>query len=804
MTRLESSREPNLVESAATAPKAMRALDVCELRVGGMDCPSCADDISRALHRLEGVEDVRVDVVGGSVKVSYANGKLARGDLHSAVRRLGYQVHDDKPRHTLIIDGMDCADEVRQLEAKLGPLPGVTQLRFDLVGRKLTVEGAITVGEIQRAVKEIGMTARAEGQTTVRLTFWERRGRIAVAALSGVLLMAGLLVSWTAGPPVAEVALLALSAISGGWFIAPRGLRAARNGVLDMNFLMTLATVGAAAIGEWSEGASVMFLFAVAQLLETYSMDRARQAIKALMDLSPAEATVCRDSQESVVPVSEVNVGELVVVRPGQRIPLDGIVQAGTSSVNQAPITGESVPVDKSPGAEVFAGSINEHGVLEIRVTKLVEDTTLARIIHAVEEAQSTRAPSQGFVDRFATVYTPAVVALAVVLVVVPPLLGFGSWGDWFYRALAMLVIACPCALVISTPVSIVSGLAGAAKGGILIKGGVHLENAGTATVVAFDKTGTLTEGRPSLSAITPLAAAEREVLRLAAALEQGSEHPLARAILAAARERALTFPMVSDFRALVGRGVTGTIEGRALNLGNERLMDELGVLSPNVRQALEAAERAGQTAVVLATTEEALGILAIGDRIRSEASQALQALRRLGIRKMVMLTGDNEGAARAVAGRLGIDEYRAALLPEDKVNVIRELEGRGERVVFVGDGVNDAPALATATVGIAMGAAGTDVALETADVALMADDLSKLPTALRASRRTLRIIKQNIAFSLVNKAVFVVLAVGGWATLWMAVASDMGASLIVIANGLRALRAGASTDDGRSAKDGL
>ena len=789
--------KPNPIESAASATGVMSAPNVCELRVGGMDCPSCADDISRALHRLEGVEDVRVDVVGGSVKVAYAEGKLVRGDLHSAVRRLGYQVHDeDTRRHTFIVEGMDCADEVRQLEGKLGPLPGVTQLRFDLVGRKLTVEGAITVGEIQRAVKEIGMSARAEGQATVPLTFWERRGRLTVAAISGVLLTAGLVVSWTGGPSFAEVALLALSAISGGWFIAPRGLRAARSGVLDMNFLMTLATVGAAAIGEWSEGASVMFLFAVAQLLETYSMDRARNAIKALMDLSPAEANVRRNGQESVVPVSEVSVGDIVIVRPGQKIPLDGIVEVGTSSVNQAPITGESVPVDKSPGAEVFAGSINEHGVLEVRVTKLVEDTTLARIIHAVEEAQATRAPSQGFVDRFSTIYTPAVVVLAAVLIVIPPLVGLGSWSTWFYRALAMLVIACPCALVISTPVSIVSGLAGAAKAGILIKGGVHLENAGAATVVAFDKTGTLTEGRPSLGGITPLAADEREVLRLAAALEQGSEHPLARAILTAAREPQIELPVVSKFRALVGRGVTGTIEGRVLSLGNERLMNELGVLSPDVRRALEAVEQAGQTAVVLAAADGALGVLAIGDRIRPEAPQALQALRRLGIRKTVMLTGDNEGTARAVAKSLGIDEYRAALLPEDKVEVVRGFERRGERVVFVGDGVNDAPALAVATVGVAMGAAGTDVALETADIALMADDLSKLPIALQASRRTLRIIKQNIGFSLINKAVFVVLAVGGWATLWMAVASDMGASLVVIANGLRALRASATTDD--------
>ena len=782
--------KPNSIETAAPAAGVIAASNVCELRVGGMDCPSCADAISRELHRLEGVEDVRVDVVGGSVRVAYAEGKLVRGDLYCAVQRLGYQVHDaENRRHVFHVEGMDCADEVRQLEAKLGPLPGVAQLRFDLIGRKLIVEGTITVGEIQRAVKEIGMEAEPEGQATVPMTFWERRGRLTMAAISGVLLIAGLAIGWTGRSSFVEAGLLALSAISGGWFIAPRGLRGVRNGVLDMNFLMTVATVGAAAIGEWSEGASVMFLFAVAQLLETYSMERARHAIKGLMELSPVEANVLRHGHEAVVPVSEVKVGDTVIVRPGQKIPLDGVVAVGTSSVNQAPITGESVPVDKAPGAEVFAGSLNEHGVLEIRVTKLVADTTLARVIHAVEVAQATRAPSQGIVDRFATIYTPAVVALAVVLMIVPPLIGLGAWSTWFYRALAMLVIACPCALVISTPVSIVSGLAGAAKAGILIKGGVHLENAGTATVVAFDKTGTLTEGRPSLRGVTPLAAAEHEILRLAAALEQGSEHPLARAILAAAKMPGTEVPPVGEFRALVGRGVTGKVDGRTLHLGNERLMNEIGAVTPDVKRALEAIEQAGHTAVILASADRALGVLAIGDGIRSEAAKAVQALRRLGVARIVMLTGDNEGTARSVARSLGIDEYRAALLPEDKVQIVRDLEDRGEHVVFVGDGVNDAPALATATVGIAMGVAGTDVALETADIALMADDLAKLPVALQVSRRTLRIIKQNIGFSLINKAVFVVLAIGGWATLWMAVASDMGASLIVIGNGLRALR---------------
>lgn len=787
-----TSRNSDAMAQDPQQAQTCRPPQACDLRVGGMDCPSCADDITRALQRLEGVEDVRVNVVGGSVHVQYAEGTLARGDVAGAIRRLGYQVHDkeEAQRHSFIVEGMDCADEVRQIEAKLGPLPGITRLQFDVVNRRLRVDGSVTVGEVQRAIKEIGMTARPEGQAAVPLTFWERRGRLTMAVVSGVLLAAGLGIGWTDGPRQIEIAALAVSAITGGWFIAPRGWRAATSGVLDMNVLMTIATLGAAAIGEWSEGASVMFLFAVAQLLETFSMDRARNAIKALMDISPTEATVKRNGREATVPVADVRVGEQIVVRPGQKIPLDGVVAQGSSSVNQAPITGESIPVDKAPGAEVFAGSINEHGVLEIEVTKLVEDTTLARIIHAVEEAQASRAPSQSFVDRFSRVYTPAVVALAIVLIVVPPLAGLGSWSTWFYRALAMLVIACPCALVISTPVSIVSGLAGAARAGILIKGGLHLENAGSATVVGFDKTGTLTEGRPVLADVLPLGGAnETRLLTLAAALEQGSEHPLAKAVLVAATHRALPLPSVSDFQALVGRGVQGRIEGTLFYLGNERLCRERGVLTPPVESALARLERDGKTAVVLGTDDQVLGVLAIGDRVRANAREAIDALRRAGVQRIVMLTGDSEGTARVVAEQLEITEYRAGLLPDDKVRTVREMEHSGQRVVFVGDGVNDAPALAAATVGVAMGAAGTDVALETADIALMADDLAKLPVALQFSRRTLRIIKQNIVFSLANKAVFVVLAIGGWATLWMAVASDMGASLVVIVNGLRALR---------------
>lgn len=766
---------------------------MCEFRVGGMDCPSCADDIRRVLHKLEGVQDVRVDVMAGRVQVEYAQGKLARGDLAGAIERVGYRIQEGAQAHvvTLIVEGMDCADEVRQIEAKLGKLPGVARLQFDLMRRRLVVEGAATAGEIQRAIKEIGMHSRAEGEEVRPPSFWERRGRLTMTVLSGVLLVLGGVAILLEANELLVMTLLASSAVTGGWFIAPRGWRAARSGFLDMNFLMTIAAIGAAAIGEWGEGASAMFLFAVAQLLEMYSMDRARNAIKALMNLSPPGASVRRNGGEITLPLAEVKVGETVIIRPGQRVPLDGLVEAGRSAVNQAPITGESIPVDKGPGAEVFAGSINEQGLLEVKVTRLVEDTTLARIIHAVEEAQASRAPSQSFVDRFARLYTPSVVAAAVLMILLPPLLGLGTWNTWFYRSLTMLVIACPCALVISTPVSIVSGLAGAARAGILIKGGVHLENAGALTGIAFDKTGTLTQGRPAVTDIVSLDANTTgpDVLRLAAAIEQGSEHPLARAVIARAQQQGLKLPPTSDFEAIVGRGIRARVGGQWLYIGSERLCHERGVCTPQSEEVLRRFEREGKTAVLLSSESAPLGAVAIADQIRSEAKAAINQLKKQGMKRILMLTGDNQETARAVAGQLGIDEFHAELLPDDKVRIVQALEGEGERLALVGDGVNDAPALAAATVGMAMGAAGTDVALETADIALMGDDLSRVPYAVRLSRKTLGIIKQNIWFSIVTKAVFVVLAFLGWATLWMAVAADMGASLIVITNGLRALK---------------
>jgi Cd2+/Zn2+-exporting ATPase len=705
-----------------------------DFRVAGMDCASCAAAIESAVRRLDGVRDVHVDVVGGRVRVRHSEEQVTRVDIAGAIRSAGYRVESD--------------------------------------ARGSAVDG------------------QGSDFESVSPSFWDRRGRLVMTvAAGGVLALALLAPLFAAGTAVVTV-LLAVSTIAGGWYVAPRGLRAARHLALDMNFLMSLAAAGAWIIGEPTEAAATLFLFAIAELLEAYSMDRARSAIKALMDLSPAEATVERRGVEERVPVADVSVGEIVVVRPGEKIAVDGDVVSGSSGVNQAPITGESMPVDKTLGDAVFAGSLNGQGALRVRATKPASDTTLARIVHAVEEAQASRAPSQRFVDRFARVYTPAVVGVALLIAVLPPLRGAGAWETWIYRALAMLVVACPCALVISTPVTIVSGLTGAARAGVLIKGGVHLENAGRATVVAFDKTGTLTRGEPAVTNVSPFGGrSDEELLRIALGVERHSEHPLARAIVAEAGRRGIEAPSSTDFEALVGRGARASVGDEVVFIGNKRLAEDIGAASPTTTLALRRFEAEGKTAVLVATVGEVFGVIAIADQVRPEAAGALADLRRAGVRRTLMLTGDNAGTARAVAETLGVTEYRAGLLPDEKVRIVRELEASGERVAFVGDGVNDAPALAAATVGVAMGAAGTDVALETADIALMADDLSKLSVAMRLSRKTLRVIRQNVAFSILVKAVFLVLAVGGWATLWMAVAADMGASLVVVANGLRALR---------------
>jgi Cd2+/Zn2+-exporting ATPase len=579
---------------------------------------------------------------------------------------------------------------------------------------------------------------------------------------------------------------------TGGFYTARSGFSSLKSLSMDINFLMTVAVVGAAAIGEWAEGATVVFLFSLGNTLQAYTMEKTRNSIRALMDLSSREALVRRNGGGILLPVEEIAIGDIIIVRPGERIPMDGEVAAGSSDVNQAPITGESMPVEKSAGSEVYAGTINGRGAIEVKVTRLVKDTTLAKIISLVEEAQAQKAPSQQFVDTFAKYYTPAVIAGAVLVATVPWLVLGQPFQQWFERALILLVISCPCALVISTPVSIVAAIGSAARKGVLIKGGAYLEEAGALKVMALDKTGTLTTGRPEVAGVVPAAGYSQDrVLEIAAAIENRSQHPLAGAILRYARKNNINVPEGDDFSSFTGKGAGVNIGGEKYYIGNSRLFEEIGVPLGFLNTQLAGMQKAGKTVVIVGSGKEPLGLIAVADKIREGSRAAVEGLRRAGIGKVVMLTGDNTGTAGEIAKELDIGDYRADLLPENKMDAVRALQRQYGKVAMVGDGVNDAPALAAATVGIAMGGAGTDTALETADIVLMADDLTKLPFAMHLSRRALKVIKQNIWFSLLVKIVFIGATFLGFANLWMAVFADTGAALLVIGNGMRLLKVG-------------
>lgn len=624
-----------------------------------------------------------------------------------------------------------------------------------------------------------------------------RRAESISLIVSGVLVGLGLVLHWATVLSPSVTAGLSVAAMAvGGWFLLPKAWRALRRLRPDINLLVVIAAIGASIIGEWIEAATVVFLFGVAEWLEGWADRRARRAVEALLEIAPKNAAVRRDGKFVEVPVEEVQVGETFAVKSGMSVPLDGEVIAGESSVNQAPITGESVPVDKKKGDTVFAGSVNGEGSLEVRVTKPAGDTTLARIIRLVKEAQEQKAPTQRFVDVFARYYTPIVTGIALLIFLVPPLLFGADWSEWLYRACVMLIIACPCALVISTPVSIVAGLTAMARRGVLVKGGAHLEAIAKLDALALDKTGTITEGRPTVQGVETVGQnSEEEILRFAAAIDAHSAHPLAKAVVEHAHQRGIAFPRAQDYQNRSGRGAQGFIDGHAYFVGNHRFTHELGVCSEEIEGRLAAIESRGQSVVVVGHRPHddcaggVLGIIAVGDTVRENAPQAIRALHEAGVRKVVMLSGDNQRTAAFIAKQVGIDEARGDLLPEEKVAAVKSLRARHEMVGMVGDGVNDAPAMATATVSIAMGVAGADAAIETADIALMKDDLAKIAEMVRLGRRTLAVIRFNIAFSLGLKLLFLALTLVGFASLWLAILADTGATLLVVANALRLLR---------------
>ena len=695
---------------------------------------------------------------------------------------------------TFRIEGMDCREEVALIERRFKHLQGLEDFSADIIGRRLHVKydaAKLSASTIAAAVADAGMRAWLEHEEPVATSDDETRRRHLLLIASGGFLGAGMLAGLSPLPAWTANALFASSALLGVPLTLRKAWRAVRIGSLDINVLMLIAAAGAIALGQWSEAAAVVFLFAVAQALEVRTLERARTAVRALMDLTPTQALVRDGSGSRTMDVDLVSPGAIVLIKPGEKVPLDGEVVRGTSAVNQAPVTGESLPIEKEPGDEVFAGTINGGGALDVRVTRFRRDATLARIVHLVEQAQATRAPAQTFVERFARIYTPSVIVLAIVLAVAPPLLAGAAWSTWIYRALVLLVVSCPCALVISTPVSIVAALAGAARKGVLIKGGAHLERAGRVRCVAFDKTGTLTRGTPEVVDVKTLnGAAGGTVIAAAASVERRSSHPIADAIVRHAEGSHVVIPEGADVSEIAGRGAEGRVNGDAIVIGNHRLFEERRLCSPDVHTALDELAARGQTAVLVARNGQAVGVIGVADRPRESSRDVLDLLRRQGIRSLVMLTGDSEAPARAIGTELGVDEVRAELLPEDKVAAVRELRQKFGPVAMVGDGVNDAPALASADVGIVMGAAGSAAAIETADVALMASELMKIPYALRLSRATLRNIQTNLAISLVMKAAFVIAAVAGVATLWMAILADTGASIIVVANALRLLRA--------------
>jgi len=730
------------------------------------------------------------------------------------------------------IAGMDCAEEIAALRSVLGPVGGVEDLQFDLLNSKLTVtfnEAQTSESVLMAAVSRTGMKAevwRMANDPAQPRSWWERNGRMTLAVASGALIAAGFVLHGAAsgfgtvfsegsqsGAPFAAKAAYLASMLAGVWFVAPKAWSSLRRLRPDMNLLMVIAMAGAALIGEWMEGATVAFLFAVSLLLESWSVNRARRAVSALLSLSPPKARIIHSGKhgaghatgaepgaathEEMVDVAAVPVGTTVIVKPGERFPLDGRIAKGVTSVDQAPITGESVPVAKSTGSEVFAGTINGDGAVEFVTTKPAADTTLARIIRMVGEAQARRAPSEQWVEMFAKYYTPAVMVLAFFVAIVPPMMG-GAWDKWVYEALTLLVIACPCALVISTPVSIVAALTAAASQGVLIKGGLFVETPSRIRVVAMDKTGTLTEGRPAVTEVIPLSGhTTDELLEIAAAIESRSEHPLARAIVNYAETKGIKMRAAENFQVIKGKGASATLDGKPVWIGSHRYLEERGQETPEMHAKLEALSTAGASIVAIGNDEHVCGFIAVADKLRDNAAKTVADLKAAGIARVVMLTGDNQGTANAIAHETGVHEALGELLPEDKVETIERLAKKYGPIAMIGDGVNDAPALARADLGIAMGAAGTDAAIETADIALMNDDLSRLPWLFAHSRRTLGIIRFNIYLSLAVKAVFVILTFAGAATLWGAIAADTGVSLLVVANALRLLRSNGSGNAG-------
>lgn len=695
---------------------------------------------------------------------------------------------------TYRIEGLSCTNCAGKFEKNVKQLPGVTSATVNFGASKISVEGQTTIEELEEAGAFENLIIRDDQENDEQVKSKESfiKRNIALIISLGFILVAVISQLSLGEDHLLTKALYILAIIIGGFDLFKEGFSDLIKLDFSMESLMTIAIIGAAFIGEWAEGSIVVILFAISEALERFSMDKARQSIRSLMDIAPKEALIRRNNVEQLVSVDKIDIDDIMIIKPGQKIAMDGLVINGHSSVNQAAITGESVPVEKQLDDEVFAGTLNEEGVLEVKVTKKVTDTTIAKIIHLVEEAQGERAPAQAFVDKFAKYYTPFIIIMALLIVVVPPLFFGGDWNKWLYQGLSILVVGCPCSLVISTPVSIVSAIGNAAKNGVLVKGGVYLEEIGHLRAIAFDKTGTLTKGKP---VVTDFIATSSETdinyLSIISSLESLSQHPLASAILNEADKTNVDYKsiQIEDFQSITGKGLTGIHQNIRYYIGSPKLFSASVIEETAVKVQYRQFQEQGKTAMYFGTDEQILGVIAVADEVRDSSAAVISELHKLSIEHTIMLTGDNTKTAESIGKQLGVTEIKGDLMPQEKLDSIKALRTTYNKVAMVGDGINDAPALAASTVGIAMGGAGTDTALETADVALMGDDLQKLPFIVRLSRQTLKVIKQNITFSLGIKLLALLLVIPGWLTLWIAIVADMGATLLVTLNGLRLMK---------------
>ncbi|WP_410507830.1 heavy metal translocating P-type ATPase [Methanosarcina hadiensis] len=768
--------------------------------VTGLDCADCAAKVEKAVKRIPGVISATIAFPAGRLDVDYDPQQTGITQVIDKVKKLGYEAQEERKTSEasqttdFCIMGLDCVDCAAKLEKRISKVPGVESAQINFGTSKITVTHSGPAAEILSTIEKMGYSGKVDTDFQIKnepASNWKSNQYIKPTVVSFIMLVFGFIAGRLEAPELMVNVIFLIGILLGGFLPARNGISVLVNArEFDMNLLMTIAVIGASALGTFEEAATVVFLFSFGNALQSYTLDKTRNSIRALMDLTPNVALVRRGTSEIKLPVEQLAIGDVIIVRPGERIAMDGKVSAGYSTVNEAPITGESIPVEKQPGDEIYAGTVNERGSLEIKVTKLARDNTMSRIIHMVEEAQGKRAQSQQFVDKFAKYYTPFVIVLSAMVATIPPLFFGQPFEKWFYEAMAMLLVACPCALVISTPVSIVAAIGNAAKNGVLIKGGMYLEEAGALSVIAFDKTGTLTEGKPQVTDIIPTdGIPDKEFLSIASAIESRSEHPLAEAILKAAEEHGAEVSVISAFEAIPGKGARAVIQGKTYQIGNSRLFAERTMDLKHVEDEISRLQNEGKTVMMLGDDSRILGLIAVADVLRENSGQAVRKLKKAGIKKVIMLTGDNESTARAIAAKSGVDDFRADLLPEDKLDTIKGLLAEHGKVAMVGDGVNDAPAMAMSTVGIAMGAIGTDTALETADIALMADDLTKLTDTIKLSRKTLGIIKQNIAFALIIKGLILLLVIPGWLTMWLAVIGDMGSSLLVTLNAMRLLR---------------